>query len=71
MEGFKSSENVEKDQADARMLTEQIKAHMTATMRTPLVVQDMTGINDGKPINLGFKLSQEMIEKTREVETKL
>ena len=63
MAGFKSSVNVERDQTDVKMLIDQIKTHMTATMSTPLVGQDLTGINEGKSVSLGIKLSQETINK--------
>ena len=63
MAGFKSSVNVERDQTDVKTLIDHIKAHMTTTMSTPLVGQDMTGIHEGQPVNLGIKLSQEMINK--------
>ena len=63
MEGFKSSVNVERDQTDVKMLIDQIKAHMTATMSTPLVGQDLTGIHDNKAVSLGIKLTQELIQK--------
>ena len=63
MEGFKSSANFDKDQADARLLTEQIKTHMTISKCTvtPLIGQDMMGILEEKPIKLGFQLSPELI----------
>ena len=63
MAGFKSSVNVERDQTNVKMLIDQIKTHMTATMSTPLVGQDLTGINEGKSVSLGIKLSQETINK--------
>ena len=63
MEGFKSSAHFDKEHADERLLTEQIKAHMTIIKRTPLIGQDMMGIHDEKPIKLGFQLSPEVIEK--------
>ena len=63
MEGFKSSAHFDKDQADARLLTEQIKTHMTISKCTPLIGQDMVGILEEKPIKLGFQLSPELIEK--------
>ena len=66
MEGFKSSANFEKEQADSRLLTDQIKAHMTITKHTPLVGQDMIGILDDKPIKLGFQLSPLLLEKLKQ-----
>ena len=66
MEGFKSSANFEKEQADSRLLTDQIKAHMTITKHTPLVGQDMVGVLDDKPIKLGFQLSPLLLEKLKQ-----
>ena len=63
MEGFKSSAHFDKEQADARLLTEQIKMHMTVSKRTPLIGQHMIGILEEKPIKLGFQLSPELIKK--------
>ena len=63
MEGFKSSAHFDKEHADERLLTDQIKAHMTIIKHTPLIGQDMMGVIEDKPISLGFKLSPELIEK--------
>ena len=63
MEGFKSSAHFDEKHPDERLLTEQIKTHMTVIKRTPLAGQEMMGVLDAKPVNVGFKLSPEVIEK--------
>ena len=64
MAGFKSSVNVN-DQSDSKALIDHLKTHMNATNSTPLVGQELTGIQDNKAVNLGIKLSQELIQKLR------
>ena len=63
MEGLKSSAHFDKEHADERLLTEQIKAHITIIKCTPLIGQDMMGVHDEKPVKIGFKLTPEVIEK--------
>ena len=63
MAGFKSSAHFDKEHADERLLTEQVKAHMTISKHTPLIGQDMIGILEEKPIKLGFQLTPKLIEK--------
>ena len=62
MAGFKSSVNVN-DQSDSKALIEHLKVHMNATNSTPLVGQELVGIQDGQAVKLRINLSKDMLQK--------
>ena len=61
--GFKASVNVNEDHADSRALIDTLKAHMNATKNTPLVGQELVGIQDGQAVKLHINLSKDMLQK--------
>ena len=61
---FRASVNVAEDQADSKGLIDTLKAHMSATKKTPLVGQELVGLqSDGSPVTLRVPLSSDMLQK--------
>ena len=61
--GFKASVNVNEDHTDSKALIDTLKAHMNATKNTPLVGQELVGIQDGQAVKLRISLSKDMLKK--------
>ena len=61
---FRASVNVPEDQAESKEITEALKIHMNITKKTPLVGQELVGIqSDGSPVTLRVPLSSDMLKK--------
>ena len=62
--GFRASVNVNEDHADSKGLIDTLKAHMSATKKTPLVGQELVGLqSDGQPVKLRVNLTNDMLQK--------
>ena len=61
---FRASVNFPEDQTENKDIAEALKTHMTITKKTPLVGQELVGIqSDGSPVTLRVPLSSDMLQK--------